>query len=330
MSRARRSTSAIQLIRTRLTYANVMATLAMFMALGGVAFAAATVGSQQIINNSILSRDVKNGTLTGSDVATGSITGAQVASDSLTGSDIDEATLGSVPTAANAGTLDGVDSTGFLGTTAKAADSDMLDGLNSTAFLGVGAKAADADLLDGLNSTAFLGSSAKAADADLLDGLNSTAFLGAGAQAADSALFGGNGLSTFVKSGDAPASGALTGTYPNPTLATGSVGTGAVSNGSLFAEDTAWTVGSSAVDLGNVTAQGCQLGTIAVAGSYPAGEYVIDLYPPLNFASTTLVVKSYLDPTFPPTPYGFYVCNIGTVDVDPPAGSWKYMIHRLS
>lgn len=37
--------------------------------------------------------------------------------------------------AADADTLDGLDSTDFLGATAKAADSDKLDGIDSTGFV---------------------------------------------------------------------------------------------------------------------------------------------------------------------------------------------------
>jgi hypothetical protein len=124
---------------------NVVAYLALFVALGGTAVAAKPL-----------------------------ITGDQIANDTVTGDNIVESTLANV----DAGTLDGQDSTAFLGASAKAADSDLLDGQNSTAFLGASAKAADSDLLDGQNSTDFLGSSAKAADSDLLDGKNSTAFLG--------------------------------------------------------------------------------------------------------------------------------------------------------
>jgi hypothetical protein len=53
--------------------ANVLATLALIVALGGTSYAATTlkknsVGSKQIKNSSITSSDVKNNTLTGSDI----------------------------------------------------------------------------------------------------------------------------------------------------------------------------------------------------------------------------------------------------------------------
>ena len=49
-------------LRSRLTYANVMSTIAVFAALGtGGAYAADTIGSADIIDDSILSQDIKDG-----------------------------------------------------------------------------------------------------------------------------------------------------------------------------------------------------------------------------------------------------------------------------
>lgn len=68
-------------IASRLTYANVMATVAVFVALGGAGYAAIklpanSVGSAQIVNGSITGADVKNGSLTGADVRNKSLTSA--------------------------------------------------------------------------------------------------------------------------------------------------------------------------------------------------------------------------------------------------------------
>jgi hypothetical protein len=57
---------------------------------------------------------------------------------------------------ADAGTLQGKDSSQFLDSNDKAADSDLLDGKDSTEFLGKNEKAADSDKLDGLDSSEFL------------------------------------------------------------------------------------------------------------------------------------------------------------------------------
>jgi hypothetical protein len=60
-------------LRGRLTYANVMATIAVFVALGGTSVAAVSlqrnsVGTNQIKNGSVISADVKNNSLSGSDI----------------------------------------------------------------------------------------------------------------------------------------------------------------------------------------------------------------------------------------------------------------------
>ena len=100
--------------RPRLTYANITSTLALFIALGtGTAYAAATIGSAQVINESLTGADVKNGSLTGYDVADNRIgtadvvglrsadvldntlRGVDVLDNSLSGADIADGTIGS-------------------------------------------------------------------------------------------------------------------------------------------------------------------------------------------------------------------------------------------
>jgi hypothetical protein len=55
-------------VLARLSYANVVATLALFIALGGTSYAAATIGSGNIKDNSIRSRDIHNGTIAPKDL----------------------------------------------------------------------------------------------------------------------------------------------------------------------------------------------------------------------------------------------------------------------
>lgn len=47
-------------LRERLTFANVVSVIALFVALGGSAYAAATIDSGDIVDNSVRSRDVKD------------------------------------------------------------------------------------------------------------------------------------------------------------------------------------------------------------------------------------------------------------------------------
>lgn len=105
-------------MRPKLTYANVVATLALFIALGGASYAALklpknSVGAKQLKKNAVATAKIKNA----------AVNGAKVKDDSLTGKDIDESSLGAVPsanqassadTAGSANTLQGTGPDGFV------------------------------------------------------------------------------------------------------------------------------------------------------------------------------------------------------------------------
>src|SRR5829696_374316 len=56
-------------LRPQLTYGNVTATIAVFVALGGSSYAALRIGSSDIVDGTIRARDVKRNTLGGSRIA---------------------------------------------------------------------------------------------------------------------------------------------------------------------------------------------------------------------------------------------------------------------
>jgi hypothetical protein len=92
------------LTRFRPRYANVTSTLALFVALSGGAYAAASlparsVGPTQLKKNAVVRAKIKNKAVDGSKIATNAVNGSKVAADSLSGSDIDESTLAKVPAA---------------------------------------------------------------------------------------------------------------------------------------------------------------------------------------------------------------------------------------
>lgn len=58
-------------MRSRLTYANVMSSIAVFAALGGSAFAASKITGADVRNNSLTGADVRNRSLTGADLRRG-------------------------------------------------------------------------------------------------------------------------------------------------------------------------------------------------------------------------------------------------------------------
>jgi hypothetical protein len=88
-------------LRRRLTYANVMSTVAVFLAIGGGAYAAV-----KLPRNSVGKSQIKNGAVTHRKLARRAVTGSNVAHNSLTGVQIKESTLGTVPNARHASTAD--------------------------------------------------------------------------------------------------------------------------------------------------------------------------------------------------------------------------------
>jgi hypothetical protein len=87
-------------IRKRLTYANVMSSIAVFIILGGAAYAAS-----QLPKNSVGTKQLKKNAVIGSKVKDGSLTGA----------DINSATLGTVPSATSAGHATSADTANSAG-----------------------------------------------------------------------------------------------------------------------------------------------------------------------------------------------------------------------
>ena len=63
----------------RLTYSNVMATIAVFIALGGSSYAAVKITGKNVKDGTLSGKDVRNSSLTGADVKDGSIAVADLA-----------------------------------------------------------------------------------------------------------------------------------------------------------------------------------------------------------------------------------------------------------
>src|SRR3954454_16629947 len=86
-------------IRSHLTYANVISTLALFLVLGGgTALATYVVSSNSQIAPGTVSGH-KPPTGKHANIIAGSVNGQDLAANSLTGANINEATLGEVPSA---------------------------------------------------------------------------------------------------------------------------------------------------------------------------------------------------------------------------------------
>jgi hypothetical protein len=95
-------------IRKRLSFANIMSAVAVFVALSGIAVAAGlpknSVGKKQLKNNAVTTAKIKKNAVTTPKIKNGAVNSAKVKDGSLTGSDINIGTLGTVPAAQTAAT----------------------------------------------------------------------------------------------------------------------------------------------------------------------------------------------------------------------------------
>ncbi|HEV7616175.1 MAG TPA: hypothetical protein VGO36_08090 [Solirubrobacterales bacterium] len=93
-------------MRPKLTFANVISCLALFIALGGLAVAAGlpknSVGTKQLKKNAVTAAKIKAGAVSATKIQDRSLTGAKIADGSLTGTQINASSLGTVPTAERA------------------------------------------------------------------------------------------------------------------------------------------------------------------------------------------------------------------------------------
>ena len=122
-SRSRMGRAAVA-ARSRMTFSNLTALLALFVALGGSSYAAIRVGSAEIADNSIRSqdihddevrgRDIAKDTVRGTDIRDNDIQGRDIRDHTISGADVKESSLAKVPLAGDADTLGGKSAAAFL------------------------------------------------------------------------------------------------------------------------------------------------------------------------------------------------------------------------
>ena len=83
-------------LKDKLSYANVVSTLCLFLLLGGSAYALS------VPRNSVGTRQLQAKAVTNGKLANGAISGAKIAEATITGQNIEMSALGTVPQAANA------------------------------------------------------------------------------------------------------------------------------------------------------------------------------------------------------------------------------------
>jgi hypothetical protein len=131
-------------LRSKLSYGNVVATLALFLALGGGAMAAShlgknSVGAKQLKSNAVTTAKIKKEAVTRKKIKKGAVNASKVADHSLTGTQINLSALGTVPSAETANTANTANSlSGFKVFSGRGADESVTILLSTGQFDVVG------------------------------------------------------------------------------------------------------------------------------------------------------------------------------------------------
>jgi hypothetical protein len=111
-----KESKSVKQIRKRVTYANVMSSIAVFLVLGGgAAYAAKKIGSNEIKGNSITTGKIKKEAVSASKIKKNAVTTAKIANGAVTGAKLNLGSVGTVPNAAHANTADSANNANTVG-----------------------------------------------------------------------------------------------------------------------------------------------------------------------------------------------------------------------
>lgn len=97
-------------LKEQITPSLLISSLALFVALGGASYAALaknSVGSNQLKKNAVVTKKIKNKAVSTAKIKGGAITTGKIKNDAVTGAKVKESSLGTVPNATSAQSLDG-------------------------------------------------------------------------------------------------------------------------------------------------------------------------------------------------------------------------------
>lgn len=148
-------------MRKRLTYANVMSSLAVFLVLGGAtAFAASKIGSNQLKANSVGTSKIKKNAVTTAKIKKNAVTNAKLADGAVnfakiaTGTQVIATATGG-PIAANDATPTNIPLSGTASFTPQAGVVDLLNVEVKGNLARTGANSCDPEVLPFVNGNAF-------------------------------------------------------------------------------------------------------------------------------------------------------------------------------
>lgn len=121
-------------LRSQLTYANVVATLALFLVVAG----GSALAASRLANNSVGAKQIKKEAITAAKIRKGAVTGSKIAAGAITGSNINLSSLGTVPSAAaatHAASADRATSADSATNATSAANANSLGGIPAGRYL---------------------------------------------------------------------------------------------------------------------------------------------------------------------------------------------------
>lgn len=141
----------MRLVR-HLTFSNAIALIALFIALGGAAYAGSKLDGKNIVNGSIGGGKLKNETITANKIKKATITGAQIKEGSITSTSINVSTLPTVPSAQNATTAQSATTAQTATSADKANSATTASTANNATHADEADTAGDAETIEGESS----------------------------------------------------------------------------------------------------------------------------------------------------------------------------------
>ncbi len=112
--------------------ATAIASIALFVSLGGVSYGVATgsIDSREIKNGAVSTKDLKNNDVRSGDIRRGTVNSSDVRDNSLTGADVVESSLGTVPSASSAGSAGSANTANTANTANRATTAGTADNVS--------------------------------------------------------------------------------------------------------------------------------------------------------------------------------------------------------
>lgn len=189
-------------LRKRITYANVMSSIAVFLVLGGATAIAAglaknSVGSKQLKKNAVTTAKLKNNAVSTAKIKNNAVTTAKIKNGAVTGAKVNVGSLGTVPSASTANSANSLAGQTTFAVRLGFGQSQVVATHSAVSFVANCKREGGSDYAEVLFQTSASGS--VAAGDDEYDGSSPTSFLNVDTPAVDRQL---SSISTASSSTD--------------------------------------------------------------------------------------------------------------------------------